>query len=42
VILGIALLIVGIIDLKSHPHLYSRDEPKSKEITKEEPNKIQE
>ncbi len=42
VILGIALLIVGVIDLRSHPHLYSRDEPKSKEIAKEEPNQLQE
>ena len=41
VILGIALLIVGIIDFKSHPHLYSLDEPKSKEIVKEGLNKIQ-
>ena len=40
-ILGIALLIVGIIDLKSHPHLYAHDEPKNKEIVKDEPNKIQ-
>ncbi len=41
VILGIALLIVGIIDLKSHPHLYEHDEPKNKEIVKEGSNKIQ-
>lgn len=41
VLLGIALLIVGIIDLKSHPHLYAHDEPKNKEIVKEGPNNIQ-
>ena len=38
VILGIALLIVGVIDLKSHPHLYACDEPKNEEIVKEWPN----
>lgn len=36
VLLGIALLIVGIIDLKSHPYLYAHDEPKNKEIVKED------
>jgi len=40
VLLGIALLIVGIIDLKSHPYLYSHEEPKNKETIKEGSNNI--